>query len=144
LIRPQETDGSRILQSHTVIWGQGVPVPPTFQCDQAFFDDIINHRFTPGDTYNTCHQRFSLLAFLPKTHAGIHEEINGDEILPRGYGTVKTVGDIGKHRTKGPLPTMRSATRMLRLYTRDVKVLKSFFTPWSSLVIEETELNHSN
>jgi hypothetical protein len=34
--------------------------------NQALFKDIINHQFTLGDTYETCHKGFSPLAFLPK------------------------------------------------------------------------------
>jgi hypothetical protein len=42
--------------------------------NQTFFDDLINHRFTLGDTYNTCHKAFSPLAFLPRTHEEITAE----------------------------------------------------------------------
>jgi hypothetical protein len=70
--------------------------------NQAFFDDIVNHRFTPGDTYDTCHKGFSPLAFLPCTH----EEINAENKELDFYeeANVKTLGDVRKHRTKGPPP----------------------------------------
>jgi hypothetical protein len=47
--------------------------------NQALFEDIINHRFLPGDTYETCHKGLSPLAFLPKSFADIHEDKMAEE-----------------------------------------------------------------
>ena len=107
--------------------------------NQALFDDIINHRFTPGDTYETCHKGFSPLAFLPRTHSEIHAE--AIEMDYYSEATVKTVGDVRKHRSKGPPPIPSNDAELIRLNNRDVVFLKAFFTPWSSLVIQEEELN---
>jgi hypothetical protein len=45
-----------------------------FFSNQALADDILNHRFTPGDVYETCHKGLSPLAFLPRTFTDIHED----------------------------------------------------------------------
>jgi hypothetical protein len=63
--------------------------------NQALFEDIINHRFTPGDTFETCHKGLSPLAFLPKTFSDIHEEKVAEDYY--NEATVKTVTDIRKH-----------------------------------------------
>jgi hypothetical protein len=110
--------------------------------NQTFFDDVINHRFTSGDTYDTCHKGFSPLAF-PPPHA--HEEITAAENEALEFyeeATVKTVGDVRKHQTKGPPPIPTNDAELIRLNTCDVAILTAFFTPWSSLVlIQEEELN---
>jgi hypothetical protein len=108
--------------------------------NQALFDDIVNHRFLPGDSYETCHKGFSPLAFIPRTHADVHEEN-----LTEAYyneANVKTVAEVRKHRTKGPPPIPTNDADLLRLNARDVAILTGFFTPWSSLVQQETELNN--
>jgi hypothetical protein len=107
--------------------------------NQTFFDDVINHRFTPGDTYDTCHKGFSPLAFLPRTYKEITAENEALDFYEEA--TVKTVGDVRKHRTKGPPPIPTTDAELIRLITRDVAILTAFFTPWSSLVIQEEELN---
>jgi hypothetical protein len=107
--------------------------------NQAFFDDIVNHRFVPGDDYDTCHKGFSPLAFMPRTHAEVTEDnANADHYAE---ANIKTVSDVKKHRTKGPPPIPNNDAELLRLNTRDVTVLKAFFTEWSSLVQQETDLN---
>jgi hypothetical protein len=107
--------------------------------NQALFEDIINHRFLPGDTYETCHKGLSPLAFLPKTFADMHD----DKMVEEYYNeaTVKTVTDACKHRTKGPPLIPMNDAELLRLNTRDVIVLKALFTEWSALVRQEIELN---
>jgi hypothetical protein len=70
--------------------------------NQALFKDIINHQFTLGDTYETCHKGFSPLAFLPKTHATDHEEALVEDYY--NEANVKTVAEVHMHQTKGPLP----------------------------------------
>ena len=107
--------------------------------NQVLFEEIINHRFLPGDTYETCHKGLSPLAFLPKTFVDIHE----DKIVEDYYNeaTVKTVTDVRKHRTKGPPPLPMNDAELLRLNTRDVIVLGALFTEWSALVRQELELN---
>jgi hypothetical protein len=107
--------------------------------NQAFFDDVIGHRFTPGDTYDTCHKGFSPLAFLPRTHEEVSEENANQEHY--NESNVKTVGDVRKHRTKGLPPIPASDAELLRLNARDVAILTAFFTKWSDLVIQEVELN---
>jgi hypothetical protein len=107
--------------------------------NQALFEDIINHRFQPGDTYDSCHKGFSPLAFLPKTHATIHEEMVAEDHYHEA--NVKTVAEVRKHRTKGPPPIPTTDADLLRLNTRDVTVLTAFFTKWSALVQQEIELN---
>lgn len=49
--------------------------------NQELFDDTINHRFTPGETYETCQKGFSPLAFLPKTF----EDINYEKVEEEYY-----------------------------------------------------------
>jgi hypothetical protein len=71
--------------------------------NQALFDDILNHRFAPGDTYDTCHKGLSPLALLPRSFADMHEEKLEEDYYHEA--TVKTVGDVRQHRTKGPPPT---------------------------------------
>jgi hypothetical protein len=105
----------------------------------ALVDDIINHRFLPGDSYETCHKGFSPLAFLPKTHADVHEETVAEEHYHEA--NTKTVMDVRKHRTRGPPPIPTNDAELLRLITRDVTVLTGFFTRWSSLVKQEQALN---
>jgi hypothetical protein len=107
--------------------------------NQALFEDIINHRFTPGDSYETCHKGFSPLAFLPKTHAMVHEEALAEDYY--NEANVKTVAEVHKHQMKGPPPIPNNDAELLRLNTRDVTVLTAFFTKWSSLVQQELELN---
>jgi hypothetical protein len=107
--------------------------------NQALFEDIINHRFLPGDTYETCHKGLSPLAFLPKSFADTHDEKMADEYY--NEATVKTVMDVRKHRTKGPPPIPMNDAELLRLNTRDVIVLEALFTEWSALVRQEVELN---
>jgi hypothetical protein len=46
-----------------------------------------------------------------------------------------------KHQTKGPPPIPTNDAELIRLNTRDVAILTAFFTHWSSLVIQEEELN---
>jgi hypothetical protein len=76
--------------------------------NRALFEDIINHRFQLGNTYDSCHKGFSPLAFLPKTHAAIDEE----EMVAEDHyhkANVKTVAEVRKHCTKGrhrPSPLM--------------------------------------
>ncbi len=107
--------------------------------NQALFDDIINHHFTPGDTYETCHKGLSPLAFLPRTHAEVHNDNVETEYYEEA--TTKTVGDVRKHRTKGPPEIPTNDAELLRLNNRDVVVMEALFTKWSSLVIQEKELN---
>ena len=107
--------------------------------NQALFEDIINHRFLPGDTYETCHKGLSPLAFLPKTFADMHDDKMAEEYY--NEATVKTVTDVRKHRTKGPPPIPMNDAELLRLNTRDVIVLEALFTEWSALVRQEIELN---
>jgi hypothetical protein len=64
--------------------------------NQARFEDIISHHFTPGDTFETCHKGLSPLAFLPaKMFANIHEEKVAEDYY--NEATVKTVTDVRKH-----------------------------------------------
>jgi hypothetical protein len=107
--------------------------------NQALADDIINHRFTPGDVYETCHKGLSPLAFLPRTFADIHE----DQVAEDHYNeaTVKTVMDVRKHRTKGPPHIPMNDAELLRLNLRDVVILEALFTEWSALVRQEKELH---
>jgi hypothetical protein len=107
--------------------------------NQALFEDIINHRFTPGDTYETCHKGLSPLAFLPRTFADMHEDKTEEDYYQEA--TVKTIGDVRKHRTKGPLPIPANDAELLHLNQRDVIVLEALFTPWSALVRQELDLN---
>jgi hypothetical protein len=107
--------------------------------NQALFEDIINHRFTPGDTYDSYHKGFSPLAFLPKTHAAIHEEMVAEDHYHEA--NVKTVAEVRKHQTKGPPPIPTNDAKLLRLNTHDVTILTAFFTKWSILVQQEIELN---
>jgi hypothetical protein len=107
--------------------------------NQALFEDIINHRFLPGDTYETCHKGLSPLAFLPKSFADIHDDKMAEDYY--NEATVKTVTDVRKHRTKGPPPIPMNDAELLRLNTRDVIVLEALFTEWSALVRQEMELN---
>ena len=55
--------------------------------------------------------------------------------------TLRTVADVKKHRTKGPPPLPTTDDGLLRLNNHDVVVLRAFFTKWSSLVQQETDLN---
>jgi hypothetical protein len=107
--------------------------------NQALFEDIINHRFTPGDTYKTCHKGLSPLAFLPRTFADMHEDKTEEDYYQEA--TVKTIGDVRKHHTKGPPPIPANDAELLRLNQRDVIVLEALFTPWSALVHQELDLN---
>jgi hypothetical protein len=92
--------------------------------NQAFFDDVINHRLTSGDTYDTCcHKGFSLLAFLPRSHKEIAEERTAAENAHYQEANVKTVR---KHSTKGPPPIPASDAELLWLNTRDVAVFTAF------------------
>jgi hypothetical protein len=110
-----------------------------FYSNQAFFDDIVNHCFIPGDDYDTCHKGFSPLAFMQRTHAEVTEDnANADHYTEV---SIRTVSDVKKHRTKGPPPIPNNVAELLRLNKRDVTVLKAFFTEWSSLVQQETDLN---
>jgi hypothetical protein len=68
-----------------------------------------------------------------------------EENLTEAYyneANVKTVAEVRKHRTKGPPPIPTNDADLLRLNARDVAILTGFFTPWSSLVQQETELNN--
>jgi hypothetical protein len=56
--------------------------------------------------------------------------------------SIKTIADVKKHRTKGPPPIPNNDAELLWLNTRDVTVLKAFFTEWSSLVQQEMDLNN--
>jgi hypothetical protein len=107
--------------------------------NQVLFDDIINHRFLPGDTFETCHKGLSPLAFLPRTHADVHEENTAEDYYQEA--TVKTVADVSKHHTKGPPPIPSNDADLIRLNACDVAILKALFTKWSSLVQQETALH---
>jgi hypothetical protein len=100
--------------------------------NQALFDDILNHHFAPGNTYNTCHKGLSPLAFLPRSFADMHEEKLEEDYYHKA--TVKTVGDVRKHHTKGPPPIPTKDAKLLRLNQRDIIVLEALFTQWSALV----------
>jgi hypothetical protein len=59
---------------------------------------------------------------------------------------VKTVAEVRKHdRTRGPPHTLiNDEEELLRFNTRDIlTVLTGFFTKWSILMRQETELNNS-
>jgi hypothetical protein len=108
--------------------------------NQALFEDIINHRFQPGDTYDSCHKGFSPLAFLPKMHAAIHEEMVAEDHYHKA--NVKTVAEACKHcTTKGPPPIPTNVAKLLWLNTCSVTILTAFFTKWSTLMQQEIKLN---
>jgi hypothetical protein len=107
--------------------------------NHALFDDIINHRFDPGDTHETCHKGFSPLAMLPRTHSDIFEEKTTEAIYNEGQH--KTLTEIKRHRTKGPPAIPLNDAEFIRLNSRDVAILTAFFTPWSTLVQQEQELH---
>jgi hypothetical protein len=107
--------------------------------NHALIDDIINHRFDPGDTHDTCHKGFSPLAMLPRTHSDIFEEKTTEAIYNEGKH--KTLTEIKRHRTKGPPAIPLNDAEFIRLNSRDVAILTAFFTPWSSLVQQEQELH---
>jgi hypothetical protein len=81
--------------------------------NQAMFDDIINHRFIPGDTFEPCHKGFSPLAFLPRMHADVQEENAAEDYY--NEANVKTVAEVRKHCTKGPPPIPTNDAEQLRL-----------------------------
>ena len=62
--------------------------------NQALFDDLVNHRFAPGDDYDTCHKGLSPLAFLQRTHAASY----ADAVDEAHYNeaTLRTVADVKK------------------------------------------------
>jgi hypothetical protein len=99
--------------------------------NQAFFDDIINQTGSRRGT-----KGFSPLAFLLQKQEEIAKETAENEHYKEAMA--KTVGDVRKHRTKGPPPIPASDAELLRLNVRDAAVLTAFFTKWSDLVIQES------
>lgn len=81
--------------------------------NQAFFDNIVNHWFTPGDMYEMCHKGLSPLAFLTRTFADMHEDKMEDDYYQEA--TVKTIRDVRKHHTKGPPPLPANDADQLHL-----------------------------
>jgi hypothetical protein len=108
--------------------------------NHALVDDIINHRFVPGDRYDTCHKGFSPLAMLPRTHSDMFDAAT-DEAHYNEAGGNKTLAEIKRHRTKGPPPIPSNDAEFIRLNSRDVAILAAFFTEHSSLVQQEQELH---
>ena len=53
----------------------------------------------------------------------------------------KTVGEVHKHWTKGPLAIPTNDAELLHLNNQDIVVMEALFMKWSSLVIQEKELN---
>ena len=69
------------------------------------FDHIINHKFIPGDSYDTCHHGLSILALSLHSISIQEQEQCKDEYFWEASN--KTQDTIWKHKTKG-LPTLPS------------------------------------
>ena len=80
---------------------------PSFQefSNTTLFDNIINHKLTPGPTFKTCHHSISILAISLWTFTVQEQERQEDTYFE--LVTNKTPDAIKKHMTKGcpPLPT---------------------------------------
>ena len=84
--------------------GETCPDLKHFHSSQLF-EHIINHKFIPGDSYDTCHHGLSILAISLHSFSIQEHEQCEDEYFQETSN--KTQDYIWKHKTKGPpaLPT---------------------------------------
>ena len=117
--------------------GEHCPDLEHFHSSQLF-KHIVQHKFIPGNSYDTCHHGLSILAISLRSFSVQEQEQREEEFFREA--TNKTQDSIRKHKTKGPpaLPTLIG--ELLLLLDRLITLTKGLFTTTSPMLIQLTDL----
>jgi hypothetical protein len=117
--------------------GETCPDLEHFHSSQLF-DHIINHKFIPGDSYDTCHHGLSILALSLRSFSIQEHEQREDEYFREASN--KTQDSIRKHKTKGPPALPTSIGELLLLLDRLIVLTKGLFTANSPMATQLDDL----
>ena len=117
--------------------GETCPNLEHFHSSQLF-KHIVQHKFIPGDSYNTCHHGVSILAISLHSFSVQEQEQCEEEFFHEASN--KTQDSICKHKTKGlpAIPTLIG--ELLLLLDRLITLTKGLFTATSPMLMQLTEL----
>ena len=107
--------------------------------NSTLFDNILNCRFEPGPSYETCHHGISLLAVSMRSFAAQEKEKEEDSYFEAA--TNKTPDAVRKHHAKLPPPLPTTLAELIQLVWRLVVLTKGLFTDHCSLVVQLTDLH---
>ena len=102
------------------------------------FEHIVQHKFIPGDSYDTCHHGLSILAMSLRSFSVQEQEQREEEFIREASN--KTQDSICKHKTKGPLAIPTSIGDLLLLLDWLITLTKGLFTTTSPMSMQLTDL----
>jgi hypothetical protein len=117
--------------------GEHCPDLEHFHSSQLF-EHIVQHKFIPGDSYDTCHHGLSILAVSLRSFTVQEHEQREDEYFREASN--KTQDSIRKHKTKGPPALPTSIGELLLLLDRLITLTRGLFTATSPMVMQLEDL----
>ena len=102
------------------------------------FEHIVQHKFIPGDSYDTCHHGLSILAVSLRSFSVQEQEQREEEFFREASN--KTQDSIRKHKTKGLPAIPTSIGELLLLLNQLITLTKGLFTATSPMLMQLTEL----